>query len=846
VVDASVRASAAVEITPAGAVHWAFTGEAGWAGSVNGIHIHHGNASSNGLMAVDLTPGGLSFDPTTHTAEGNVTISAALATEIATDPSLFYLDVHTPTAPQGLARGQLAAFTSAQWHATLLGSEETPPAPAARGAASLLVGGDLTLSYVIAMSSPSVSQLTNAHVHAGATGVPGPIFIDLGLASGVVDTTVNTVTGTAPFSLNALAQIGYGLSGFYVNVHTAAQPNGAARGQLSSSTVEMWAPLRGDRETVVVNGSARGAATLSLDTFTSGRAIFSVPPSVGIGSVLSAQVHSGFAGTDGPALVNLTAGADYGIDVPSSSAEGAIAFNQAVYTRLLANPGAYYVNLTTAAAPGGLVREQLTQTPQTVVALLQGGLVVPPASVSTSGHMRIVFDGIHHGLVTIDLTNPDTSTIDGAHLHDGATGATGPILIDLLGGTFVNSGTSITGDASFSGRTAARVIANAAAFYGDVHTPAAIAGAARGQFLLLTEDSAPAGLSYTSPVTYVTGSAITPNVPSSIGGAVTSYGVSPALPAGLTLNTTTGVISGTPTVVTAAATYTVTATNGAGSTTTGVNITVNVGPPTNLQYTTPVTYVVGIAATANTPTNQGGAIASYGVSPALPAGLALNTSTGVISGTPTTAAAAANYTVTGTNTAGSTQATVNITVSASLQPPSNLTYTTPVTYTTGTAITNNTPSYSGGTPSSWSISAALPSGLSFSTSTGVISGTPTAVASQTTYTVTATNAAGSTQGSVQITVALGAPTNLSYSNNPGIGYVSTGQFPTMSPTSSGGAVASYAITAGGALPAGITLNTSTGVISGTPTATTSGIVTYTVTATNAAGSTTATVQIYIY
>jgi cysteine-rich repeat protein len=50
-------------------------------------------------------------------------------------------------------------------------------------------------------------------------------------------------------------------------------------------------------------------------------------------------------------------------------------------------------------------------------------------------------------------------------------------------------------------------------------------------------------------------------------GAVVSYSVSPALPAGLSLNTTNGTITGTPTIATATSTYTVTATNLGGSTT---------------------------------------------------------------------------------------------------------------------------------------------------------------------------------------------------------------------------------------------------------------------------------------
>ena len=57
-----------------------------------------------------------------------------------------------------------------------------------------------------------------------------------------------------------------------------------------------------------------------------------------------------------------------------------------------------------------------------------------------------------------------------------------------------------------------------------------------------------------------------------------SYSVSPALPAGLSLSTTTGILSGTPTVVTATAGYTVTASNSAGNTTAILTITVNAAP----------------------------------------------------------------------------------------------------------------------------------------------------------------------------------------------------------------------------------------------------------------------------
>jgi len=82
-------------------------------------------------------------------------------------------------------------------------------------------------------------------------------------------------------------------------------------------------------------------------------------------------------------------------------------------------------------------------------------------------------------------------------------------------------------------------------------------------------------LTYSSnPVTYTKGTAITANTPSATGGAVASYSVAPALPAGLSLNSSTGSITGTPTAVSPVAVYLVTATNGGGNTTTSLSITV--------------------------------------------------------------------------------------------------------------------------------------------------------------------------------------------------------------------------------------------------------------------------------
>jgi hypothetical protein len=63
-------------------------------------------------------------------------------------------------------------------------------------------------------------------------------------------------------------------------------------------------------------------------------------------------------------------------------------------------------------------------------------------------------------------------------------------------------------------------------------------------------------------------------------------------------------------------------------------------------------------------TSTGGAIDTYSISPAAPAGLTFSTSTGLLSGTPTSVASTAEYTITATNASGSATRTFTLTITA--------------------------------------------------------------------------------------------------------------------------------------------------------------------------------------
>ena len=173
----------------------------------------------------------------------------------------------------------------------------------------------------------------------------------------------------------------------------------------------------------------------------------------------------------------------------------------------------------------------------------------------------------------------------------------------------------------------------------------------------------PEELSYqTSSAVYTIDEPITDNIPS-VTGTVTSWSVSPELPSGLTLDSITGAISGTPDVEQVATEYTVTADNGYGETTTTISITVNLKPPTALSYSTHLAkYTKDVPITNNVPTVSGIAT-SWSVNPSLPSGLSLDPTTGVISGTPNEVQSLKDYTITANNSGGSITTVISIFVS---------------------------------------------------------------------------------------------------------------------------------------------------------------------------------------
>lgn len=293
----------------------------------------------------------------------------------------------------------------------------------------------------------------------------------------------------------------------------------------------------------------------------------------------------------------------------------------------------------------------------------------------------------------------------------------------------------------------------------------------------------------------------------------TSFGAT-GLPTGLTINQTSGVISGTPTV-SGVFPVTLLATNAGGTTTSPFVITVN--PPLNAPvYNGPaqVSGMQGLSlnftpAFANSPTSFAA------VSGALPNGVTFNPANAVISGTPTQAGVF-TFTFSATNAGGTLRVTISLTVNP---PPTAPKVTSPSTASGQVGVAFNyqiTATVPAGFPSVSAYGATgLPAGLSLSQTTpGLITGTPT---TQGTFTVqlTATNSTGTSPVAILIISISPSPSAPIITSSP----VAQGRVgdPFILALTATNSPTAFAVTSG-ALPAGLSLSQSSpGLITGTPT-----------------------------
>ncbi len=271
---------------------------------------------------------------------------------------------HPPKSPNGVVAHFFAA--------TLTGANEIAPAgdPDGSGKAEVEVAGDLV---TFALSWKNIPAPTMGHIHTGAAGVNGPVSVPF-FTTPMPDTTV-AAGGVVQVTDAILASaIVADPAGFYVNLHTTEFPAGAVRGQLAPSRPDKdplhllkGLPLQtlmdGAHEVATPGGPAvgdpdgQGIGMIRA----SGKKVNYTFAWGGIGQPIMGHIHVGAKGVAGPVVVPL-----FMSPIPEHifAITGTVrGLDKSLVRSIRYSPGSYYVNLHTAAYPGGALRNQLFHRP---------------------------------------------------------------------------------------------------------------------------------------------------------------------------------------------------------------------------------------------------------------------------------------------------------------------------------------------------------------------------------------------------------------------------------------------------------------------------------------------------
>lgn len=273
---------------------------------------------------------------------------------------------------------------------------------------------------------------------------------------------------------------------YVVSVATAAQPCTVVNGsgtvgsddlsnvRVSCTTVVRSASLTGAQENPANTSTAAGRGALVVNPttkeITGGMTFSGLTPNTGGHHIH--QAPSGRPTDNGPVIIGLTlAPGGGGATVPANTI-----LTEAQYAAYLA--GELYFNVHTAAFPGGEIRGQITGRSGVTAGLatLTGAQEVPPNASTATGRGTIVFDSATRDILIAYATHNVAATTV-AHIHTGASGASGPAnVVTLVQGTGVYSA------ANPSALTVQNVTdINAGNTYFNVHSTTVPSGEIRGQ-----------------------------------------------------------------------------------------------------------------------------------------------------------------------------------------------------------------------------------------------------------------------------------------------------------------------------------------------------------------------------
>ncbi|MGI8636366.1 MAG: CHRD domain-containing protein, partial [Segetibacter sp.] len=406
--------------------------------TVTDAHVHSGDIGVNGPVVIPLTQTG----GTNGTVSGSQILTATQEADFLA--GRFYVDVHTTGKPAGEVRAQLFVIAEGQAEfltARLQGAQVNPPnGSTATGVATVLIDKLALRLYLTGSFSGLTSAAYEIYVREGVPGTNGPVIynaIFFSSTSGTLNTTKVVSSADLPRLLNG---------NIYIDINNSTYPTGEIRGQLTPFGQRMFAAgaLTGAKEVPANSTRARGTVIVKYNT--ESNLLELTGDYQGLSNTISGSHIHGPATTTGTAPV-LYPIANTGGTMGTLTAS--VTITETDEADLLT--GNLYVNVHSQGTYSeGEIRAQLIATTSGQTEYLTGVInasqsVASPAVVSSgTGSTTVLLDKVTRKIyVTASYSNL-ASGITNSHIHRGAAGTNGPVVIPLYFIPGTTSGT-VTG-----------------------------------------------------------------------------------------------------------------------------------------------------------------------------------------------------------------------------------------------------------------------------------------------------------------------------------------------------------------------------------------------------------------
>jgi len=381
-------------------VSYLFPGE----DTFTGLHIHAGAAGVAGgvVIGTDLTA---NAPVVTTTGSGVIERQVQIAGDrpdplnalrgLLTNPSAYYVNLHTTAKPGGAIRGQLYRAEEVVLMGLMSTRNEVPAitdleasgvgvitALRAFDERGALASGLVT--FEVNYNFPEATTMVGMHIHNGPAGAAAGVTIGTTMSASnpvVSQSGVGTLRYDVEVDVTRAVQVDtlHGLfsnpAGYYVNLHTTRYTGGAIRANLrNTDTLRFPAMMLPTNEFPPISGfEAQGIGFVEVrslrnpdGSIAAAKVIFDINHRFpGRTEFTGMHIHDGLAGANGGVTINTGIGG--AALVVSESGFGNItrgvvvssAAGLATLNSMLANPERHYVNLHTAVYTGGAVRAQM-------------------------------------------------------------------------------------------------------------------------------------------------------------------------------------------------------------------------------------------------------------------------------------------------------------------------------------------------------------------------------------------------------------------------------------------------------------------------------------------------------